>query len=95
MEHGDEFLSDWHDWESDEQPLVPNGPDTVFPDVPVFHGPDEAEAVFPEVPVFHGPDEIPDERLQPQAIAEPPADLRRSTHLTKPPDRYGITCKKK
>ncbi len=67
-EHRDEFLSDWYDWESDEQPLVPNGPDAVFPEVPVPHGLD----VLPEVPVPHGPD-------QPQAIAEPLAVVRRST----------------
>ncbi len=91
MEHGDEFLSDWYDWESDEQPPVPNGPDAVFPEVPVPHGLD----VFPEVPVPHGPDEVPDVHHQPQAIAEPLAIVRRSTRLTKIPDRYGITSKKK
>ncbi len=67
------------------QPLVPNGPDTVFPEVPVPHGPDEAEAEFLEVPVPHGPDD--DVHPQHQAIAEPPAVVRRSTRpSSKPPD---------
>ncbi len=80
MEHGEELLSDWYDWETDEQPLVL---DTVFPEA--------AEAELLEVPVFHGPDVRPPN----QAIAEPPADVRRSTHPSKPPDRYGIVRKKK
>ncbi len=61
-EHGEEFLSDWYDWETEEQPVVPDGPDAVFPDDPVFHGPDEneVEVDFPEVPVPHGPDALPE-----------------------------------
>ncbi len=55
----------------------------MFLGVPVPHGLD----VFPEVPVPHGPD-------QPQAIAEPPAVLRKSTRSMKIPDYYGITRKK-
>ncbi len=90
-EHGNEFLTDWYDWETEEQPVVPDGLDAVFPDDPVFHGPDENDVKFPEVPVHHGPDVRP----QHQAIAEPPADVRRSTHPSKPPDRYRIMRKKK
>ncbi len=78
------FLSDWYDWETDEQPLVPDGPDAVFLEAP------EIEAEFLEVPVPHGPDVHPPN----QAIAEPPADVRRSTHPSKPPDRYRIVHKK-
>ncbi len=79
MEHSEEFLSDWYDWETNEQPVVP---DAVFPEA--------AEAEVPEVPVPHGPDVHPPN----QAIAEPPADVRRSTRRSKPPDQYGIVCKK-
>ncbi len=82
MEHGNDFLSEWYDWETEEQPVVPDaGPDAVFLDVPVFHGPDEIEVKVPEVPIPHGPDVCP-------PIPEPLAVVRRSTHPSKPPDRY-------
>ncbi len=56
-------------------------PDTVFPEA--------AEAEVLEVPVPHGLDVPPK-----PAIAEPPAEVRRSTRLLKPPDRYRIVRKK-
>ncbi|MCP4342213.1 MAG: hypothetical protein GY799_25875 [Desulfobulbaceae bacterium] len=42
-EHGEEFLSEWYDWETNEQPVVP---DAVFPEA--------AEVEVLEVPVPHG-----------------------------------------
>ncbi len=77
-EHGEEFLSDWYDWETEEQPVVP---DAVLPEA-AGNG-DELEA-----PVPHGlvVDPVP-------PIAEPLAVVRQSTHPSKPPDQLGI-CKK-
>ncbi len=60
MEHGNEFLTDWYDWETDEKPVVL---DAVFPEA--------AEVEVPEVPVPHGPDVPPN-----PPIAEPPAIVR-------------------
>ncbi len=77
-EHRNDFLSEWYDWESDEQPVVL---DAVLPEA--------AEDEILEVPIPNGLD-VP----LPQAIAEPPAVVRRLTHPSKPPDPYGI-CKKK
>ncbi len=70
MEHGEEFLSEWYDWETNEQPVVL---DAVLPEA--------ADGDVPEVPVPHGLDVPPN-----QAIAEPPAEVRRSTRPSKPPD---------
>ncbi len=60
MEHGEEFLSEWYDWETDEQPVVL---DAVLLEA--------AEEDVPEVPVPHGPVVPP---VPP--IAEPPAVVR-------------------
>ncbi len=78
MEHGEEFLSEWYDRETDEQPVVldavlPEAADGDVPEVPVPHG-----LVVPPIP----------------PIAEPPAEVRQSTGPSKPPDRYGIRKKK-
>ncbi len=68
MEHGEEFLSEWYDWETEKQPEVL---DAVLPEA-------AGNGEVPEVPVPDGLVIPP-----PPAIAEPPApDVRRSTrHL--------------
>ncbi|MCP4341984.1 MAG: hypothetical protein GY799_24645, partial [Desulfobulbaceae bacterium] len=83
MEHREEFLSEWYDWETEKQPEVPDAVylevagDGENPEDPVFNGP------VPEVPVFNG--------LVVPPIAVPPAPiLHRSTHPSKAPDRLGI-----
>ncbi len=66
-EHGEEFLSDWYDWETEEQPVVP---DAVLPEA-------AGDGDEPEVPVPHGlvVDPVP-------LIAEPLAVVRRSIDLS-------------
>ncbi len=76
MEHGEEFLSDWYDWETEKQPEVP---DAVHPEA-------AGDGEEPEVPVPHGlvVDPVP-------PIAVPPAPVvRRSTCPSKAPDQLGI-----
>ncbi len=84
MEHGEEFLSDWYDWETVEQPQIP---DADF--VPLeAAGVDENGEAAAE-PVVQGPAVDP-----PRPIAVPPAPhVRRSTRQSKAPDRLGIRKK--
>ncbi len=83
-EHGEEFLSEWYDWETEKQPEVP---DAVLPEA-AGNGEVVGEAAA-EAPIPQGP------AVDPQPlIAVPPAPVvRRSTRLSKAPDRLGI-CKK-
>ncbi len=87
-EHGEEFLSDWYDWETVEQPQIPDADfvpleaagDGENPEDPAPYGP------VPEVPLVHGP------VIPPNAV--PPAHgVRRSTRQSKAPDRLGIRKK--
>ncbi len=78
-EHGEEFLSDWYNWETKKQPVVL---DAVLPEA-------AGDGDEPQDPVPQGlaVDPVP-------LIAVPLAPVvRRSTHLSKPPDRLGIRKK--
>ncbi len=87
-EHGEEFLSEWYDWETEKQPQIPDADfvpleaagDGENPEDPALNGP------VPEVPLVHGP------VIPPNAV--PPAPhVRRSTRQSKAPDRLGIRKK--
>ncbi len=82
-EHGEEFLSEWYDWETEMQPEVT---DAVYLEVA---GDGKVDGEVAVEPVVQGP------AVDPQRpIAVPPAPvLRRSTRPTKAPDRLGIRKK--